>query len=135
MSRRNGVAVFSCVWCPRVASIPFRADRGRSWCPHRYWRISATKHLKLGRYQKTLNCHEKGTIAYEFLIEYNIELAALSIHLLLIFKFLNSCILFNIGPMDTKPKIFPNLIRLFLTVWVSCCLSHNKPTSTQPSPV
>ena len=75
----------------------------------------------------------KSTIAYEFLIEYNIELAALSIHLLLIFKFLNSCILLNIGPIDTKPEIFPNVIRLFLTVWVSCCLSHNKPTSTQPS--
>lgn len=36
------------------------------------------------------------------------------------FKCLISCILFNIGPTDTKNE----------TMWVSCCLSHNERTST-----
>jgi len=63
MSRRNGVAVFSSVWCPRVASIPFRADRGRSWCPHRYWRISATKHLKIRPISEDAELPRKSTIA------------------------------------------------------------------------
>ena len=54
-----------------------------------------------------------------------------AIHTSLInFKSLNSCILFNIGPIDTKLQIFRNLIVLFLTIWVS--LSHNKPTQSQP---
>ena len=43
-----------------------------------------------------------------------------------IFKFLNSCILLSFGPIDTKHEIFPNFNVLFLAMWVSCCLSHNK---------
>ena len=57
---------------------------------------------------------------------------ALHVHLLEIFKFLNSCILFNISPIDTKLQIFHNLNVLFLTMWVSWCLCHNKPTRIQP---
>ena len=48
------------------------------------------------------------------------------------FKFLNSCILFNIVLIDIKLNIFHNLNVLFLTIliWVECCLSHNTPTCT-----
>ena len=41
----------------------------------------------------------------------------ISSYLLLIFKFLNSCILFNIGSNITRPEIFPSLNGLFLTMW------------------
>ena len=37
--------------------------------------------------------------------------------------------LFNISPIDNE---LHNLNALFLTMWVSCCLSHNKQTRTQP---
>ena len=46
------------------------------------------------------------------------------------FKCLISCILFNIGPTNTKNEMFSNLNVFFLTMWVSCCLSHNERTST-----
>ena len=38
-----------------------------------------------------------------------------------IFKFLNGCILFNIGPINTKVKDFVKLGVLFLNIWVLCC--------------
>ena len=47
-----------------------------------------------------------------------------------IVKFLNSCILFDIGPIDTNLEIFADRNVLFLTMWVSCCLSHNTRTRT-----
>ena len=34
--------------------------------------------------------------------------------------------MFNIGPIDTKLQIFCNLNVLFLTMLVSCRLSHKK---------
>ena len=46
-------------------------------------------------------------------------------------KFINSCILLSFGPIVTKLGIFPKLNVLFLALWVSCCLSHNKRTRTQ----
>jgi len=39
------------------------------------------------------------------------------------------------GPVDTILEKFVNLGVLFLTMWVSCCLSHNTPTCTHPSSV
>ena len=50
-----------------------------------------------------------------------------------IFKFLNSCILFDLGPIDTNLEIFPDRNVLFLTMWVSYCLSHNTRTRIQPA--
>ena len=38
-----------------------------------------------------------------------------------ILKFLNGCILFNIGPINTKLKYFVKLSVLFLNIWVLCC--------------
>ena len=38
-----------------------------------------------------------------------------------ILKFLNGCILFNIGPINTKLKDFVKLSLLFLNIWVLCC--------------
>ena len=38
-----------------------------------------------------------------------------------ILKFLNGCILFNIGPINTKLKEFVKLGVLFLNIWVLCC--------------
>ena len=38
-----------------------------------------------------------------------------------ILKFLNGCILFNIGPINTKHKDFVKLSVLFLNIWVLCC--------------
>ena len=52
--------------------------------------------------------------------------------ILQILKFLNSCILFNIGLIDTTLGILRNLNVHFLTMWVLCCLSYNKRTRTQP---
>ena len=37
-----------------------------------------------------------------------------------ILKFLNGCILFNIGPINTKLKDFVKLSVLFLNIWVLC---------------
>ena len=48
------------------------------------------------------------------------------------YKFSSSRILFNIGPINTKLQIFHILNVLFLTMWVLCCLYHNKLTHTQP---
>ena len=48
------------------------------------------------------------------------------------FMNMNGCISFNIGPINTKLQNVANFKVLFLTIWVSCCLSHNKPTRTQP---
>ena len=45
---------------------------------------------------------------------------------------MNGCISFNIGPINTKLQNVANFKVLFLTIWVSCCLFHNKPTRTQP---
>ena len=55
-----------------------------------------------------------------------------SIYFLVNFGFLNGCISFNIGPINTKLGNVANFNVLFLTIWVSCCLSHNKLTRTQP---
>ena len=38
-----------------------------------------------------------------------------------ILKFLNGCILFNIGPINTKLMDFVKLGVLFLNIWVLCC--------------
>ena len=38
-----------------------------------------------------------------------------------ILKFLNGCILFNIGPINTKLEDFVTLSLLFLNIWVLCC--------------
>ena len=38
-----------------------------------------------------------------------------------ILKFLNGCILFNIGPINTKLKDFVKLSVLFRNIWVLCC--------------
>ena len=38
-----------------------------------------------------------------------------------ILKFLDDCILFNIGPINTKLKDFVKLSVLFLNIWVLCC--------------
>ena len=38
-----------------------------------------------------------------------------------ILKFLNGCILFNIGLINTKLKDFVKLSVLFLNIWVLCC--------------
>ena len=38
-----------------------------------------------------------------------------------ILKFLNGCILFNIGPINTKLKDFVKLGVLFPNIWVLCC--------------
>ena len=46
-------------------------------------------------------------------------------------KFLNDCILFNIGAINTKLKHFVKLGVLFLNIWMLCCQSHNTPTCTQ----
>ena len=43
------------------------------------------------------------------------------------------CISFNIVPINTKLKNVADFNVFFLTVWVSYCLSHNKPTCTSPS--
>ena len=51
-----------------------------------------------------------------------------------IFKFLNSYIFFNIGPIDTNLEIFADRNVLFLTMWVLCCLSHNTRTRYVLSP-
>ena len=48
-----------------------------------------------------------------------------------ILKFLNGCILFNIGPINTKRKDFVKLGVLFLNIWVLYCKSHNRRTYTQ----
>ena len=48
-----------------------------------------------------------------------------------ILKFLNGCILFNIGPIHTKLKDFVKFSALFLNIWVLCCWSHNTWTHTQ----
>ena len=53
-------------------------------------------------------------------------------HISIYFTFLNSYILFNIDPIDTKLESVPNLKVLFLTMRLSCCLSYNKRTRTQP---
>ena len=45
---------------------------------------------------------------------------------------LNGGISFNIGPIDTELENIANLNELFLTMWILCCLSHNKQTRTQP---
>ena len=45
---------------------------------------------------------------------------------------LNGGISFNIGPIDTELENIANLNELFLTLWILCCLSHNKQTRTQP---
>ena len=42
---------------------------------------------------------------------------------------LNGGISFKI---DTKLENIANLNELFLTMWILCCLSHNKQTRTQP---
>ena len=39
----------------------------------------------------------------------------------IILKFLNGCILFNIGPINTKLKDFVKLGVLFLNIWVLWC--------------
>ena len=44
-----------------------------------------------------------------------------SLEILQILKFLNGCILFNIGPINTKLKDFVKLGVLFLNIWVFCC--------------
>ena len=49
-----------------------------------------------------------------------------------ILEFLNDCISFNIGPINTKLKKVPNLNVHFLTMWVWCCLSHNIWTRISP---
>ena len=38
-----------------------------------------------------------------------------------ILKFLNGCILFNIGPINTKLKDFVKLSVLFQNIWALCC--------------
>ena len=42
------------------------------------------------------------------------------------------CILFNIDLINTKLENVANFNGLFLTTWVSCCLSQNKATHSQP---
>ena len=57
----------------------------------------------------------------------------LSIHFLVNFlKFLNGCVLFNIGPNRTKLEDFLKLDVLFLAVGVLCPISHN--TDSYPVP-
>ena len=46
-------------------------------------------------------------------------------------EFLNVCISLNIGPINTNLENVANFNVLFLTIWVSCCLSIYKPTCTQ----
>ena len=46
---------------------------------------------------------------------------------------LSGYISFNIGLINTKLENVPNLNMLFLTMWDSCCLSHNKRTRLSPS--
>ena len=41
-----------------------------------------------------------------------------------ILEFLNGCISFNIGPINTKLEDVANFNMLFLTIRVSCRLSH-----------
>ena len=41
-------------------------------------------------------------------------------------EFLNACISFDIGPINIKLENVANLNVLFLVMWASCCLSHNK---------
>ena len=56
-----------------------------------------------------------------------------SFHFLLNSAFLNGCISFNIRPVNTKLENVPNRNVLFLTMWVSCSLSHNKQTRFRPA--
>ena len=56
-----------------------------------------------------------------------------SFYLLLNSAFLNGCISFNIGPVNTKLEKVPNRNVLFLTMRVSCSLSHNKQTRPRPA--
>ena len=49
-----------------------------------------------------------------------------------ILEFLNGCILFDMGPINTKLENVANLNVFFLTMWDSCCLSHNKQTQAAP---
>ena len=46
-------------------------------------------------------------------------------------KFLNRCILFNIGPINTKLQDFVKLRVLFLNIWFCVVISHNTRTGTQ----
>ena len=49
-----------------------------------------------------------------------------------ILKYFDGCMSFNIGLINTKLENAANFNLLFLTIWVSGCLSHNKLTRTQP---
>ena len=49
------------------------------------------------------------------------------------FCILNGCISFNIRPVNTKLENVPNRNVLFLTMWVSCSLSHNNQTRPRPA--
>ena len=44
---------------------------------------------------------------------------------------MNRCISFNRGPINTILENVANFNVLFLAIWESCCLSHNKPTHTR----
>lgn len=50
-----------------------------------------------------------------------------------ILESLNDCISFNIGPINAKLKKVPNLNVHLLTMWVQCCLSHNRWTRISPA--